>query len=247
MILNRQTCDAVTLLELNRPEVRNALSTEALDTLLDALRDLAADGACRCVVLAGAGPSFCAGADLRELASFDDASFATYVERYRLLGEAIRQLGKPLIAAVHGHAIAGGFELMCLCDLRIVAADAQLRVGDLDIGLSPTSGLTWILPRLIGAGRARYLLLAGPTVTGVEAVEMGLAEQTAPADILRATALNIAAHIASLPGIGVSHTRQLLDSAASATYDEAVAAELAAEYATFAHPDTRAAIDAFLR
>lgn len=246
MMLNREQHGPVVLLELDRPEVRNALSSELLDALLAALRELAADGSCRCVVLAGAGPSFCAGADLNELRQFDAPRFAVYLERYRLLGEAIRELGKPLIAAVHGHAIAGGFELMCLCDLRVVADDARLRVGDLDLGLSPTSGLTWILPRLVGGGRARWLLLAGPTVSGSEAVMIGLAEESVLADQLRSRALALAAHIADHPGSGVAHTRRLLDGSAEATYDAAVAAELVAEHATFAHPATRAAIEAFL-
>ncbi len=247
MTLNHTTHGAVALLELNRAEVRNALSTQALDTLLGVLGELRHDDACRAVVLAGAGPSFCAGADLSELRHFDDAAFAGYVERYRLLGDAIRTLGKPLIAAVHGHAIAGGYELMCLADMRIVADDAQLRVGDLDIGLSPTSGLTWILPRLVGLGRARWLLLAGPTLNGTEAVAIGLAEEAVPATEVRDRALALAAEIAAHPGLGVRRTLELLQAGASSTYDEAVAAELVAEYETFAHPESRAAVDAFFR
>jgi 2-(1,2-epoxy-1,2-dihydrophenyl)acetyl-CoA isomerase len=245
MTLNHTTHGAVALLELDRPEVRNALSTEALDTLLGVLRELTDDDRCRSIVLAGAGPSFCAGADLAELRSFDDEGFAAYVERYRLLGEVVRGLGKPLIAAVHGHAIAGGYELMCLADLRIVATDAKLRVGDLDIGLSPTSGLTWILPRLVGLGRARWLLLAGPTLSGEQAVSIGLAEEAVAGDVLRDRALEVAAQIAAHPGLGVRRTLELLNASATSTYEEAVAAELAAEYETFAHPESRAAVDAF--
>ncbi len=245
MTLNRENHAKVTLLELSRPEIHNALSTAALDTLIAVLHELATDDDCRCVVLAGAGPSFCAGADLHELQGFDADAFAAYVERYRVLGDAIRALGKPIIAAVHGHAIAGGFELMCLCDLRVVADDAKLRVGDLDIGLSPTSGLTFILPRLVGVGRARWLLLAGPTLTGIEAVQIGLAEEYAPADGVRERALTLAAQIAACPGLGVRRTRMLLDDALSTSYEAAVDAELVAEYETFAHPETRAAIARF--
>ena len=247
MTLNHTTHGAVALLELNRPEVRTALSTQALDTLLGVLAELRRDDACRAVVLAGAGPSFCAGADLSELRDFDDAAFADYVERYRLLGDAIRTLGKPLIAAVHGHAIAGGYELMCLADLRIVATDAKLRVGDLDIGLSPTSGLTWILPRLVGLGRARWLLLAGPTLSGTQAAEIGLADEAVDPAAVRDRALELAAAIATHPGLGVRRTLELLNASAESTYDQAVAAELIAEYETFAHPESRAAVAAFFK
>ena len=245
-VLRVEPAGAVTLLELNRPEVRNALSSELLDELLAALGSIATDDGCGCVVLAGAGPSFCAGADLRELAGQDAAAFAAYLDRYRLLGEAIHGLGRPVIAAVHGHAIAGGFELACMCHLRVVAEDARLRVGDLDVGLSPTSGLTWTLPRLVGAGRARWLMLAGPTVGGDEAVRIGLAEETVPADRLREHALCLAARIAALPGVGVARTLALLDLGTTSTYDESVAVELVAEAETFAHPETKAAIAAFL-
>lgn len=245
--LREERHGAVALLELDRPRVRNALSTRLLDDLVAALHRLAGDGSCRAVVLAGAGPSFCAGADLRELAGMDDATFAAYVDRLRLLGEAVRDLGKAVVAAVHGHAVAGGFELACLADLRVVADDARLRVGDLEIGLSPTSGLTWLLPRLVGDGRARWLLMAGPELDGAQALAIGLADECVPADRVRARALELAGRIAGFPGDGVARTRELVEAAWSSDRDRAVAAELAAEAQTFAHPDARAAIAAVLR
>jgi enoyl-CoA hydratase/carnithine racemase len=235
----------VAVLTLSRPEARNALSTALVEALIENLGELARDAECRCVVIAGDGPSFCAGADLRELRDADDDAFARYIERLRVLAEAFRGLGCPAIAAVHGHAIAGGFELACMCDMRVVADDVQMRVGDLEIGLSPTTGLSWTLPRLVGAGRARWLMFAGATLDGRHAVRIGLAEEAVPAAGLRTRAVEIAAHVAGHPGIGVRRTRELLDSAAASTHDEAVAAELAAEAETFAHPATRAAIAAF--
>jgi enoyl-CoA hydratase/carnithine racemase len=235
----------VAVLTLNRPEARNALSTELVDALVEALRSLAGDEGCGCVVLAGEGPSFCAGADLRELRAADPSAFAAYIERLRVLAGAFRDLGRPAIAAVRGHAIAGGFELACLCDMRVVAQDAEMRVGDLEIGLSPTTGLSWTLPRLVGLGRARWLMYAGPTVDGASAVRIGLAEEAVPAPRVRDRAIEIAAHIGAHPGIGVRRTRELLDRGMTSTYDEAVAAELVAEAETFAHPETRAAIAAF--
>lgn len=247
MTLRREDHGRVALLELDRPEARNALSSALIDALVAELGAIAADDAVGCVVLAGAGPSFCAGADLKELAGLDDAGFAAFLERYTRIGTAIRGLGRPVVAAVHGHAVAGGFELMCQCDLRIVARDARLRVGDLDIGLSPTGGLTHLLPRLVGAGRARLLLLAGEAVDGEEAVAIGLAERALPAGEVRAEALRVAGLIAAHPGIGVRRTRELLDGASATGYETAVAAEFAAELETFAHPEARAAIEAFRR
>jgi enoyl-CoA hydratase/carnithine racemase len=245
--LRREDHGRVALLELHRPEARNALSSEAIANLVAEFARIAADDAIGCVVLAGAGPSFCGGADLKELDSLDADGFADFLALYTRIGMTIRALGRPVIAAVHGHAVAGGFELMCQCDLRLVADDARLRVGDLDIGLSPTGGLTHILPRLVGAGRARLLLLAGEEVRGDEAVAIGLAEHAFPASALRDEALRIATVIAGHPGIGVRRTRELLDAPSALTYDDAVAAELVAELETFAHPESRAAIEAFTR
>jgi enoyl-CoA hydratase/carnithine racemase len=246
-VLNQERHGQVVLLELNRPRARNALSTALLDELVGTLHRLAGDDGCRAVVLAGAGPAFCAGADLRELEAMDDVTFAAYVDRLRVLGEAIRDLGRPVVAAVHGHAVAGGFELVCLCDLRIVADDARLRVGDLEIGLSPTSGLSWLLPRLVGDGRARWLLMAGPVLDGPQAVAIGLAEESLPADQVRDRALAVAGRIAAFPGTGVARTRELFETGWSSTRDQAVRAELVAEAETFAHPDARTAIAAVLR
>lgn len=247
MTLHRTDHGAVALLELNRPEARNALSSALIGELVAELDRIAEDDGVRAVVLAGAGPVFCAGADLKELAGLDDAGFAAFLERYTAIGTALRGLGRPVVAAVQGAAVAGGFELMCQCDLRVVAEDARLRVGDLDIGLSPTGGLTWILPRLVGLGRARLMLYAGEAVDGREAVAIGLAERAMPAAAVRDAALAIARAIAAHPGIGVRRTRELLDGPGADDHDAAVALELAAELETFAHPDTRAAIEAFLR
>jgi enoyl-CoA hydratase len=235
----------VAVVTLSRPEARNALSTPLVEALIGTLQGLADDDGCGCVVLAGDGPSFCAGADLRELRAADAGAFAHYIDRLRVLADAFRQLGCPAVAAVQGHAIAGGFELACMCDMRVVAEDVQMRVGDLEIGLSPTTGLTWTLPRLVGLGRARWLMYAGPTLDGATALRIGLAEETVPTPRLLARAVEIATHVASHPGIGVRRTRELLDSGTTSTYGEAVAAELVAEAETFAHPATRAAIAAF--
>ncbi|MEY4226778.1 MAG: hypothetical protein RL190_1535 [Actinomycetota bacterium] len=247
MNLHRTTAGTVAVLELHRPEARNALSSALIGELVAELERIAVDDDVRCVVIAGADPVFCAGADLKELATLDDAGFAAFLERYTAIGTAIRRLGRPVVAAVQGAAVAGGFELMCQCDLRVVAEDAQLRVGDLDIGLSPTGGLTRILPDLVGAGRARLLLYTGEAVDGRTAVSIGLAERAVPAAAVRDEALRIAGTIAAHPGIGVRRTRELLDAQHAGAHDEAIAAEFAAELETFAHPETRTAIDAFLR
>jgi 2-(1,2-epoxy-1,2-dihydrophenyl)acetyl-CoA isomerase len=233
---------AVRLLTLNRPEKRNALSTELLDALIRELGESASDEAIRCVVLTGAGPSFCAGGDMEEMRHSTAATLDAYLERYRTLALAVRGLGKPLVCALHGYAVAGGFELACLCDIRIVATDCVMRVGDVDVGLSPTSGLTWILPRLVGLGRAHSLALLSPSLDGPAAVAMGLADEHIAATEVLSRALSVAAALAAKPGRGVALTREGFARAAETSLANALAWELEAERMCFEAPEVRAAM-----
>jgi 2-(1,2-epoxy-1,2-dihydrophenyl)acetyl-CoA isomerase len=237
----------VALLTLDRPERRNALSSELLDALIAEVARLRADPDVRAAVLAGAGPSFCAGGDLAEMDATTDAGLPAYLGRFQRLARAVRGLGKPLVAAVHGHAVAGGFELACLCHLRIVATDCTLRVGDVAVGLSPTSGLTWLLPRLVGLGQAHRLALLSPDVDGPQAVALGLAEEHVPATAVLDRALAVAERIARWPGIGVPLTVGGLERAAGSTFAGALAAEVDDELACFADGAPRDVMAAFLR
>jgi enoyl-CoA hydratase/carnithine racemase len=233
----------VALLTLNRPAKRNALSAELMGRLTAAFDDLAADGATRCAVVTGAPPAFCAGGDLSELLGLDVDGYLAYCGRYRDLALQLEALPFPVIAAVNGPAVAGGFELMCLCDLRIAADGAVMAVGDVDIGLPPTSGLSWLLPRLVGPGAARRLALASPRIGTVEALAIGLVDEVAADAVVRA--LELAGEIAAKPGDGVRLTRQLLAAAPERSYRAAMDAELAAQREAFANPEARAAIEAF--
>jgi 2-(1,2-epoxy-1,2-dihydrophenyl)acetyl-CoA isomerase len=237
----------VRLLTLNRPQKRNALSTELLEALIRELGETASDDATRCVVLTGAGPSFCAGGDMEEMRHATDTTLATYLERYRALALAVRGLGKPLLCALHGHAVAGGFELACLCDIRIVATDCAMRVGDVDVGLSPTSGLTWILPRLIGLGRAHYLALLSPSLDGPAAVAIGLADEHVAASEVLSRALGVAAALAAKPGRGVALTREGFARAGETSFAIALQWELEAERLCFEASQVRAAMAERLR
>jgi enoyl-CoA hydratase len=233
----------VALVTLNRPEKRNALSAELMSGLLDAFAQLRDDGATRSAVLTGAPPAFCAGGDLTELLGLDADGYIAYCSRYRDLALLVGELPFPVIAAVNGAAVAGGFELMCICDIRIAADGAAMAVGDVDIGLPTTSGLSWLLPRLIGAGPARRLALASPRVGAPEALAMGLVDEVVADPLTRA--LDMAESIAAKPGEGVRLTRQLLSDAQGMTHSGAMDAELSAQRVAFSDPAARAAIEAF--
>ncbi len=233
----------VALVTLDRPAKRNALSEELMGRLAEAFDDLAADGSTRCAVLTGAPPAFCAGGDLSELRHIDIDGYLAYCFRYRDLAVQIGGLPFPVVAAVNGAAIAGGFELMCLCDVRVAAEHAIMAVGDVDIGLPPTSGLSWLLPHLVGPGRARWLALASPRLTASEARAIGLVEEVVPDALARS--LDLADEIARKPGDGVRLTRRLLADALEQGHEATMSAELSAQAEAFANPAVRAAIDAF--
>ena len=245
-VVETQPRPNVVLLTLNRPERRNALTLAMMGNLADALRDLSGRPGARAVVLTGAPPAFCAGGDLRELRDGDASHYRSYCEAYRTIAEAIRGLRGPLIAAVNGAAVAGGLELACLADLRLASAAAFFAGGDARLGLPTTSGLSWILPRLIGVGRARRLLYGDGRIDAAEALRIGLAEEVHPAAELLDRALDLAVEIAAMPGDGIELTRRLIDQGLTTSHAEAIEAELLAQARAYADPAVRAAFEAFL-
>jgi enoyl-CoA hydratase len=194
----------VTTIVINRPEVRNALDNEAARALAVALRAFDDDGEARVAVLTGAGGSFCAGADLKQLGSG--------VDYFPWAGSDDGPLhappGKPVIAAIEGHACAGGLGVALLCDLRIVAETAIFGVYSRRWGVPMSDGTTVRLPRLIGQGRAMDMLLTGRSVGADEAIAIGLASRKVARGTTRAAAEALAHEIAAFPQIAMRSDRQ---------------------------------------
>jgi enoyl-CoA hydratase/carnithine racemase len=234
----------VALLTLNRPAKRNALSARLMRDLAMTLERRGRDGT-RCVVLTGAPPAFCAGGDLAELRDGDAGFYAAYCEAYGRIAQVIAAMDCPLVAAVNGAAVAGGFELMCLSDLRIASADALIAAGDANLGLPTTSGLSWLLPRLVGLGRARFILYRDARLTGAEALAIGLVEAVHPAGELLERALDVAEEIAAMPGDGIRLTRRTIGDALTQTHMEAIEAELVAQREAYTNPVVAERIAAF--
>ncbi len=157
---------------INRPEVRNAVDSATADALGEAFREFESDAALRVAVLTGSEGTFCAGADLREVA--DGRRIAIDENSAGPMGPTWLQLSKPVIAAVEGHAVAGGLELALWCDLRVAARNAVFGVYNRRFGVPLIDLGTVRLPRIIGQGRALDLILTGRGVSGEEALQMGL-------------------------------------------------------------------------
>lgn len=237
----------VAILRLNRPEKLNALSPELVDSLREAVVAAGRDEAVGCVLLTGAGRAFCAGGDLTAMLDMqgDAVAFRAYIERLQALALAFRRLDKPAVAAVHGHVLAGGFELALACDVRIAAEDARFGLPDTALGLSPTSGMTWLLPRVVGDAWARHLLLTGETIDVATARQIGLVTRVVPRDALADEALALAQIIAEHPPRGLAGIRAGLRRASEGAFEDALAAEVEAEVACFETAEFQASLRAF--
>ncbi|MGG2460032.1 crotonase/enoyl-CoA hydratase family protein [Streptomyces sp. RGM 3693] len=232
----------VTTVVLSRPAARNAVDGPTARQLADAFRTFDADESARVAVLWGEGGTFCAGADLKAVGTAHGNRVAP--DGDGPMGPTRMRLGKPVIAAVAGHAVAGGLELALWCDLRVAEEDAVFGVFCRRWGVPLIDGGTVRLPRLIGAGRAMDLVLTGRPVPAAEALDIGLVNRVVPTGTARTAAERLAAELARLPQACLRSDRaSLLDQegraeetamATELRYGQAVLAEGLAGAARFA-------------
>ncbi len=189
----------VTTVVLSRPERRNAVDRPTAEALSAAFRGFDADPDAAVAVLWGEGGTFCAGADLKAIGGPDGNALTAVGEGDGPMGPTRLRLGKPVIAAIAGHAVAGGLELALWCDLRVAEADAVLGVFCRRWGVPLIDGGTVRLPRLIGASRAMDLVLTGRAVGAAEAHAIGLVNRVVEVGQARAAAEGLAHELARLP------------------------------------------------
>jgi enoyl-CoA hydratase len=190
---------------INRPEVRNAVDSATAVALAEAFKQFESDASLGAAVLTGVGGTFCAGADLREVA--DGRRAAIDENGAGPMGPTWLQLSKPVVAAVEGHAVAGGLELALWCDLRIAARDAVFGVFNRRFGVPLIDLGTVRLPRIVGHGRALDLILTGRAVSGEEALQMGLVNRLVEPGKALAVALELAHALAAFPQHGLQADR----------------------------------------
>jgi enoyl-CoA hydratase len=213
-----QPADHVTTVRLNRPDRLNALNYDLVGELHDALDVVAGDDDCRVVVLTGAGRGFCAGLDLRDYGMPPDVG----AHRHRHAGvsgqgflanltQHIHDTPQVVIAAVNGAAFGGGLALAAACDIRLAARSATFCSAFIRTGLTGTDvGITYFLPRLIGASRAFDLILSGRTIDADEADHMGLVSRVVSDDRLEPEVLDLASQIAGYTAFGLRRTKEVL-------------------------------------
>lgn len=222
----------ITTVVLDRPERKNAVDRATADALADAFRAFDADPAAHAAVLWGAGGCFSAGADLKAIAA--GAPNRVELDGDGPMGPTRMTLGKPVIAAIAGHAVAGGLELALWCDLRVAEEDAVLGVFCRRVGVPLIDGGTIRLPRLVGAGRALDLILTGRAVGAAEALAIGLVDRVVPRGAARAAAEALAGELAALPQAALRADRASAHRQWDLDLPGALAAELAGGRAALA-------------
>ena len=197
-LVSYQLTERIAVVTLHRPARRNAVDGPMAKALADAFRRFDADASADVAVLQGEGGCFCAGADLKALSGTGQGN-RMEVDGDAPMGPTRMQLSKPVIAAIEGHAVAGGLELALWCDLRVVAEDAVMGVYCRRFGVPLVDGGTVRLPRLIGQSRAMDLILTGRAVLSAEALNIGLANRIVPSGKALSAALELARQLVQLP------------------------------------------------
>jgi enoyl-CoA hydratase len=206
--------EGVSILTLNRPEVRNALSIALLSELRRAVVDAEADGDVDVVIITGAGKAFSSGIDASDFASFTVMEGDPGYEKVKDAFESFTVLAdmtKPIIAAVNGAAVTGAFELVLQCDLIIASESARFADTHARVGIVPGGGMTQLLPRLVGAARARDISFTGRFIGAAEAYDMGLVSRVVPDGALMDEALSAAADMRKCPPDALRSVKQLIN------------------------------------
>ena len=241
---------SVATVTLDRPAAMNALDVGMKTALLDAIRAVHDDDDVRAVVLTGSGRAFCVGQDLREhaglLQAHDPAPLSTVREHYNPVVTMLAEMPKPVVAAVNGTAAGAGLGLACACDFRIGAQGARYTTAFTGIGLTADSGLSWTLPRLIGAAKATALLMLAEPFSTEQAFEMGLLTALVPAEQVLPAAQELAARLGAGPTVAYAALKQSLRTAATSTLTQALAEEDRQQTRAGDSADHAAAVASFL-
>lgn len=237
----------IVWITLNRPERLNAISIALARELTDVMNQIATDDSARVAVVRGAGRAFGAGADLKEQSDFDGdpAKGRALMVNWRKMLAAIDTCPKVSIAAVHGLALAGSMELMMTCDLAIATDDARLSDQHANYGLPPVGSATQRLPRLIGARKAKELLMTGDSITGAEAAQLGLVNKAVPPEDFDEAVRELALKIATKSPLITTMIKELVNFGMQADFTTGMVLEKWAGYAAGNYEDVYEGINAF--
>jgi 2-(1,2-epoxy-1,2-dihydrophenyl)acetyl-CoA isomerase len=240
--------DGVATVTINRPQRKNAVTSDMWAQLAETFRSIAADSEVRCVVITGAGGEFCSGADLSaRSASGKPVHQLTAMRMVNDAALSLHRMPQPTIAKVRGVAVGAGCNLALGCDLVVASETARFSEIFAKRGLSLDFGGSWLLPRRVGMHRAKELALFGDIISSVEAREIGLVNRVLPDGELDAFVDGWARRLAAGPPIALALTKRMLNNSLNVTMEEALDDEGAAQTVNFGTKDTLEAMEAFVQ
>ena len=250
-LYDHDAATSVATITLNRPDRLNALTFAIYDELRHTFRALDTEPGVRAIVVTGAGNAFCSGGDVHDIIGpLIARDYRGLLEFTRMTGDlvlAIRHCRVPVIAALNGTTAGAGAVIAAACDIRIAAASAKIAFLFTKVGLSGADmGAAWLLPRLVGSGRAAELLMTGEFITADEALRVGLYNRVVPDGDVLAAATAFAEHLAQGPSFALAITKDAINREASMDLHAAIEAEAQIQASLMMHADFREAYDAFV-
>ena len=233
-------------LTINRPKALNALNTEVLSELADALKEIEADDAVKAVIVTGEGKAFVAGADIAQMSKLNAVEGRAMMQAGHKVMNTIDQMPKPFIAAVNGFALGGGCELAMACDTRIASSKAKCGQPEVGLGIIPGFCGTQRLSRLVGKGMAKYLIYSAEMINAEEAFRIGLVEKVVEPDALMEAAEKLANTIASKAPIAVAQAKIAINNGFDMDLKSASQLEVEATTVCFGSEDQKEGMAAFL-
>lgn len=238
----------VATIALNRPEKLNALSPELIEDLIKAVEEVESNNAARAIIITGAGRAFSAGGDVQKdilpLSEKSPTEFTHYMGQAVVLYTGIVNSTKPVIAAINGHAVGAGLDLAMACDIRIASDDAQLGEFFVRMGLTPEVGL-YLMPRLIGLGKAKLLSFTGDLIGATEAENIGLVDKIVPAGELMTHAKELAGKLANGP-VAISFIKKGINQSLTMSLETSLDAASQLQYQLVHTEDHKEAVHSFI-
>lgn len=247
IIVKRQEVESgqgYAIIQLNRPDVLNALNIKLMEELVDALETLDKDTAVRAIIITGNEKAFAAGADIKEMS--DASAVEMLIHDQFARWDRIRKIKKPLIAAVSGFALGGGCELAMACDIIIASETAKFGQSEINIGVMPGAGGTQRLTRAVGKAKAMEMVLTGKMISAEEAMKWGLVNKVVPMEYYLEEAKAVAREIASKPPIAVRLAKESILKAFDTTIEAGLEYERKNFYLLFASEDQKEGMKAFV-
>ncbi len=240
--------NGIATVTLNRPQKMNALNEQLVSELVQVTEEISQDDAVKAVILTGAGRAFCAGGDVSGLPLFymtDADEIRAFLKKLNRIPLNLRNMAKPVIAAVNGAAVGAGCSLVMACDIIIASETAIFGQAFVNVGYHPDSGSSYFLPRLVGVAKACELILTGKTIDAGEAERIGLVNQVVPSEALMATAKELALKIATGPTVAIGLAKRCIYEGLQMSLEQALDYELEGATSSILTEDETEGVNAF--